>query len=342
MKRPRKVDSLIVGGGLVGLKLLKQLESQGEKKIVLVEKASDIGGTTATFNSETNQIRLNSLIWMEDQKGGCSFESYTLGKKGLTPFLGFGDYKENCLEIAESFTDPMSKPLKSIDLNLSGNEPIKTLTQATRLTKDQRGQYFCELNGEHLIQYSKLYWCAPLDELLKITPKDSFIDLSQKLSKAKRFDGMTLQFEGCLDQFKDHQESKFILFGEEDKPWMGAVIGDQILTFTTFYSYILSQNHDFIRRHLKSLKKQVRKIFPHLYSEDQINMFSTDRLTLHTSVLSLLNLNLKAQKKLLPIIFCGSHKEHYPKPFESKYAMAQELKNDALKTNPELALTGPL
>jgi hypothetical protein len=343
MKTPKKVDSLIVGGGLVGLRLLKKLKDQGEK-VLLVEKTNDIGGTTATVNLDSNQIKLNSLIWMEDSE--ASIETFTLGKKGLTPFLGFGDYKGNILETAESFTKANSKPLRSIDLNLNDNEPFKTLTQVTKIIQqDQEGQNFCELNGKDFIQYNRVFWCASMDELLKVMPKDSLIELKQKASKAKKFDGMTLQFEGDLDQFKEHQNSKFILFGEDETPWMGAILEDQILTFTTFYSYTLSQDHDFIRRHLKSLKRQVRKIFPELYSEDQINTFSTDRLTLHTNVLNLLSLSTKAQKELAPLVFCGSHKEHYPKPFETKFNFAAEPEmpgTQADSEDPELALTNPL
>ena len=164
-----------------------------------------------------------------------------------------------------------------------------------------------------------------MEELLKIAPKDHFIELRQKSNKAKHFDGMTLQFDGDFDQFKDHQNSKFILFGEDNTPWMGAIISNQVLTFSTFYTHTLSQDHDFIRRHLKSLKRQVKRIFPDLYTEDQINTFSTDRLTLHTSAASLLSLNSKMKKELEPIVFCGSHKDHYPKPFESKYTMVSNL-----------------
>ena len=341
MKRPKKVDSLIVGGGLIGLKLLKELESQG-KKVLLVEKTNDIGGSTSTFDNEQKSIRLNSLLWSTEEE--ANFETYTLGKKGITPFLGFGDYKGSALEIAEFFISSSSKIMKTINIDMTGDEPIKTLTQVTSMI-EQDDAKLCELNGKDLIQYQELYWCAPMEELLKVTPKDKFIDLKQKASKAKRFDGMTIQFEGDLDQFKDHQDSKLILFGEDHTPWMGAVIEDQVLTFTTFYSYTLSQDHDFIRRHLKSLKRQLRKIFPDLYSEDQINTFSTDRLTLHTSVASQLNLTTKAQKELLPVVFFGSHKEHFPKPFESKFEMVSTLENtndEALLEDQDLALTNPL
>ena len=151
-KKPKKVDSLIVGGGLVGLKLLKHLESakssekpsakssekpssgSPKQKVFLIEKTREIGGTTATFtfNGDRHQMKLNSLLWTEDHNS--IFETFTLGKKGLTPFLGFGDYRSNTLDIAEAFTNPYSKPIKSLDLKLTGEEPLKTLTQATKLT----------------------------------------------------------------------------------------------------------------------------------------------------------------------------------------------------------------
>jgi len=355
MKRPKKVDSLIVGGGLIGLKLLKKLESSNEK-VFLIEKTGDIGGTTTTIDEETRKAKLNTLIWLTDQNKNT--ETFTLGKKGVTPFLGFGDYKGNVLDVAESFTNTNSVPLESIDtelgIEIGENEPMKTLTQATKLIIDQDGQNFCELNGKDSIEFNTLYWTAPMDELLKLMPKESLNELKQKASKAKKFDGMTMQFDGDLDQFKDYQHAKFILFGEDDTPWMGSILEGQVLTFSTFYSYTLSQDHDFIRRHMKSLKRQVRKIFPNLYTEDQISMFSTDRLTLHSDVLSLLSLSTKTIKELKPIVFCGSHKAHFPSPFESKNDMISNIQNQSPKANsepsseepdsedPELALANPL
>lgn len=317
MKRPKKVDSLIVGGGLIGLELLTKLEASGQK-VFLIESSNELGGTSTNINLEEKSIKLNSLLWSKDESQ--SFTTLTLGKKGLTPFLGFGEKKINALEIAEDFTHENSRPIQSIPFNFDSVESFKTLTQATKVTLNQEGKHFCELNGKDNIEFEKLYWTAPMSELLKVLGKDSFAELKQKESKAKRFDGMTIQFEGDLELFKEHQNSKFILFGEDETPWMGALIEGDLLSFTTFYSHTLSQDHDFIRRHLKSLKRQVRKIFPDLYSEDQISLFSTDKLTLHNNVASLLNLSPKAQKELEPIEFMGSHKGHYPSPFHSKRA----------------------
>jgi len=337
MKRPKKVDSLIVGGGLVGLNLLKKLEALGEK-VFLIEKTSDLGGTCTNLDFENKTIKLSTLLWEKDES--LELETFTLGKKGLTPFLGFGDKKSNVIEIAEDFINPHSKPLKSLDFNFESISAFKTLTQATKLTLDQEGQHFCELNGKDQIEFKNLYWTAATSELLKVTGKDSFIDLKQKNSKAKRFDGMTIQFEGDLDIFKDHTDSKFILFGEDETPWMGSLVEENLLTFTTFYPYTLSQDHDFIRRHLKSLKRQVRKIFPDLYTEDQISLFSTDKLTLHTNVGSLLNLGSKLVKELEPIHFLGSHKEHFPSPFASKMTSLSSIEKSI--DEPELEETQTL
>lgn len=336
MKKPKKVDSLIVGGGLIGLKLLKRLEAEN-KSVLLIEQSSNIGGSTFSFDKETSKCELHSLLWTTDDSKET--ETFTLGRKGLSPFLSFGSYNGDALSVAESFIQANSTPLKELDLsssqntdetfNFATNTNIKTLTQATELLKSTEGSLLCQLNGKDFIEYTDLHWTASLDQLLKLKAKDELIEIRQKLGKHKRFDGLTIQFSSTSDQssdrlseqFKDHKDSKFILFGETDTPWMGALLNDNVLTFTSFFLSSKSQDHDFIRRHLKSLKRQVRKIFPDLYDEDQISVFSKDRLTVHTEVLSQMPFSAKTQSSLKPLLYYGSHKGHYPSPFESKEKM---------------------
>jgi|GEM_PF-2101909 len=330
MKKPKKVDSLIVGGGLIGLKLLKKLEAEN-KTVLLIEKSSDLGGSTFSFDKETSKCELHSLLWTTEDT--AQKETFTLGKKGLSPFLSFGSYNGDALPVAESFIQTNSAPVKTLDLsiNLESNKNIKTLAQATKLLKSNDGALLCELNGKDFVEYTDLHWTASLDELLKLKAKDELIEIRQKLGKHKRFDGLTIQFSSTSDQFKDHQDSKFILFGESDTPWMGALLNDTVLTFTSFFLSAQSQDHDFIRRHLKSLKRQVRKLFPDLYDEDQISIFSKDRLTTHTEVLSQMPFTTKTQNSLKPLTYYGSHKGHYPLPFESKEKMIFETSGSNTK-----------
>ena len=348
MKTPKNVDSIIVGAGLTGIKLYKELSQAGEN-VLLIEKSNDIGGSLAQFSSENDSISLSSVVWtVSDQE---PLENVTLGKKGLMPFMGFGDKKIPTLDIVNTFLKPESHIMNSefltntLNLNsdfkssktLTHTQITKILRQNSNDSKSPQPFHFCELNGKDTLEFKKLFWTAPIQDFCDVLPKDEFSELKQKVKKAKNYDGLSIQFEVEPGQISEDiealQNKKIIILGEDDHPWVGALIKAKTncenysLTFTTFYDWSLSQDHDFIRKHLKSLKRQVRKLAPELYTEEHINAFSDDKITLHETVASNLKLTDKAGKikGLDNFFFVNSHKDFYPDPLESKLNFVESI-----------------
>ena len=67
MKISKKLDALVVGGGLIGLKIFKDLIASG-KNAALIEKSGELGGgLLSPQESENFHFSLDSLIWTESQ-----------------------------------------------------------------------------------------------------------------------------------------------------------------------------------------------------------------------------------------------------------------------------------
>lgn len=352
MKIPKTVDSIIVGAGLTGLKLFHELKNRGENAL-LIEKSNDIGGSLTQFFTENDSLSLSSIVWTTSDAEAK--ETVTLGKKGLIPFMGFGDKKIPTLDIINTFLKPESHVIDAEflaeSLELKPNFESSRILTHTQITKFLRNSptdskafqdfSFCELNGKDTVEFKNIYWTAPIQDFCDVLPKEEFSELKQKVKKAKSFDGLSIQFEVEPEVISEDiqvlENKKIIILGEEDHPWIGALIKSKTnnenlsLTFTTFYDWSLSQDHDFIRKHLKSLKRQVRKIAPELYSEEHINAFSDDKITLHGSVASNLKLTDKMGKVkgLNNFFFLNSHKDFYPDPLESKLSFIKKVIKNA-------------
>ena len=336
MKITKKVDALVVGGGLIGLNLLKNLLDSG-KNAILLEKSGELGGTVLSPNEEKT-LRLDSLIWTAEKNTNlfnydATFsETLSLGKKGLMPFMGFGDQKIPALDAVDFFASAETKIPTSFNENVFKDIPqnrIQLHSQITSFTKtsaEEETYKFFEINGKNHIESSEVYWTAPVHELDYILPKEEMGTFKQKVKKAKHFDALTAKFELSKEELGDFQNNKFIFMGEEGNPWMGCHIGGNFLTFVSYFEAPLSSDHDFVRKHLKALKKQLNKAFPEAFDAETEKNFSSEKIVLHKASISNFNPAKKDEglKELTNFKLISSHKAFWPHAFEGRLESNQD------------------
>lgn len=337
MKITKKVDALVVGGGLIGLNLLKNLLDSG-KNALLLEKSGELGGTVLSPNSE-GHLNLDALIWTAEQNTNLfeyntTFsEALSLGKKGLMPFVGFGDQKIPALDAVDFFASTETKIPTSFNENVFQQIPqnkIQLHAQITSFTKanpeDETFNLF-EINGKNYIESKEVYWTAPVHELDYILPKEQMGTFKQKVKKAKHFDALTAKFELSKEELGDFQNNKFIFMGEENNPWMGCHIGGDFLTFVSYFEAPLSSDHDFVRKHLKALKKQLNKAFPEAFDAEAEKNLSREKIILHKASISNFNPAKKDEglKELTNFKLISSHKAFWPHAFEGRLKGAFNL-----------------
>jgi predicted NAD/FAD-dependent oxidoreductase len=335
MKITKKVDALVVGGGLIGLNLLKNLLNSG-KNAILLEKSGELGGTVLSQNEESS-LNLDALIWTQEENTNLftyntNFsETMTLGKKGLMPFVGFGDQKIPALDAIDFFANAETKIPTSFNKDIFQKIPqnkIQLHTQITSFVKaspeDETYSLF-EINGKSFIEAKEVYWTAPVQELDYILPKDYMNAFKQKVKKAKHFDALTAKIELSKEELGEFQNNKFIFMGEESNPWMGCHTGGDFLTFVSYFESPLSSDHDFIRKHLKALKKQVNKAFPEAFDTEAEKGLSREKIILHKAAISNFNPAKKDDglKELTNFKLVASHKAFWPHAFEGRLITTQ-------------------
>jgi len=299
MKITKKVDALVVGGSLVGLNIFKNLISEG-KNVLLIEKSGELGGSLMT-QDQNNNFELDSMIWTAEKNDvlfeySSNFsETLSLGKKGLMPFVGFGEQKVAALDAVDLFAGSEIQIPTQIRPNVFSDFP-KTkvllhsqITSMTHRPENDSVYTLFEINGKNHIEADEIYWTAPVHELEYTLPKESMQTFRQKIKKAKHFDALTARFEVSKEELGEFQDNKFIFMGEEQHPWMGCHRGDSFLTFVSYFEAPLSSDHDFIRKHLKALKKQINKALPHLFDQDAEKGLSREKISLHKAAISNFN-----------------------------------------------------
>ncbi len=302
MKVPNKVEYLVVGGGLVGLSVFKKLQTKG-KDSILIESSGELGGSLMR-EGEENFFSLESLIWTQEKnldlfKYDTEFlETLCSGKKGLIPFIGFGDKKISTIDLIDIFTSKKTYIVTGIKKNSFSTQNVKNIflhSQITALFKTSKDSNYnlLELNGKTRIQVEHVIWTAPVQELNDILPeKDFFNDFRKKIKKSKDFDVITAKFKIAKEKLGDFQNNKFIFMGEEQAPWMGCALSNSEMTFISFYDSVLSSDHDFIRKHLKLLKRHIQKTLPNPFTKE-ISKKTKEKISLHRSAMSSFNPAIK-------------------------------------------------
>lgn len=336
MKITKKVDAVVVGGSLVGLNVFKTLLAEG-KNVLLIEKSGELGGTLLS-QGEDSQMTLDSLIWTREKHNDLFeyesdlTETLTLGKKGLMPFVGFGKEKIAALEAVDVFADSKTVIPTQVKTDVFNSLPANKIllhTQITAMVKQSEAEEqfsLFEINGKSYIEAEEIYWTAPVQELEYALPKEGFGSFRQKIKKAKDFDAFTARFEISKEELKDFQNNKFIFMGEEQTPWMGCHTGGSFLTFVTYFEAPLSSDHDFIRKHLKALKKQINKAFPDLFDEEAEKGLSREKISLHKAAISNFNPSKKngKLKDLENFHLFSSHKDFWPHAFSGRLVSFEE------------------
>jgi predicted NAD/FAD-dependent oxidoreductase len=335
MKITKKVDALVIGGSLVGLNIFKNLLAEG-KSVLLLEKSGSLGGSLFSPNVE-NQMTLDSLVWTTEKHDDLFDyehifkETLTLGKKGLMPFVGFGEQKIAALEAVDVFasddTQISSQLKKDVFSELPENKILlhSQITAMVKKAEEDETYSLFEINGKNYLEADEIYWTAPVQELEDILPKDTMSTFRQKIKKAKHFDALTARFEVSKEELKDFKDNKFIFMGEDQNPWMGCHTGDSYLTFVSYFDAQFSIDHDFIRKHLKTLKKQISKALPDLFDEEAEKGLSREKISLHRAAISNFNPAKKDGriKELENFHLFASHKEFWPHAFTGR--LGQEM-----------------
>lgn len=325
MKVPKKVEYLVVGGGLVGLSIFKKLQADG-KDAILIEKSGELGGSLMQ-KSEDQTFSLESLIWTQEKntdlfKYEAAFgETLCIGKKGLMPFMGFGEEKVPALEVIDLFASNETQIVTGLTEEKFTSNKTLLHTQITSLSKtsEESDYNLFEINGKTFIEASQVIWTVPIQELDEILPKEEFGPLRQKIKKSKHFDVITAKFEVAKEELGDFKDNKFIFMGEEQTPWLGCALSDNQFTFISFYDANLTGDHDYIRKHLKTLKRRLHKAFPEVFTEETKGL-SREKITLHRSAVSSFSPAKKdwCLKDLSNFYLLSSHKSFWPHPIEEK------------------------
>lgn len=356
MKLPQTCDYVVVGGGLTGLITFKNLLAQG-KDVILIEKSGKIGGSSFEFNIEDKTTNIRSYIWTTQKLNEIfnyekenSVEVLTVGKKGLTPFMGFGDSKVQALEFYNSFTENQSFKAKSFKENFISEVDTKRIFTHTEITKlltsEENGrveEVEMQINGKKTLKAKEIYWTGTANDFDRILPLSQYGKFRQKVKKAKSFDCLSVSFE--LEQTEEVKPGRYIFFQDENTPWIGEVFES---TPTVYWTAYVDQNesadHDTIRKQIKFLKRFLAKAFKKVSENEeevegsetektdlkQKNIWSNERITIHKSALSQLNISEKDDMmKILPNIkFLGSAKKFWPHPFEAKVSLTPAVKEE--------------
>ncbi len=348
MKLPQTCDCVVVGGGLTGLITFKNLLDEG-KNAILIEKSGKLGGSSFEFDSETKKVNLRSYIWTTTELNNIfnyetanPAEVLTIGKKGLTPFMGFGDAKVQALDFYNAYTENPSFKAKSFKENYFDNidtKKIFTHTEITKLmTSEEDGlvdEVQIQINGQKTLSAKEIYWTATAMDFDQVLPAGQYGKFRQKVKKTKSFDCMSVSYE--LSEDAKLEPGRYIFFQDDHTPWVGELFKN---TKTVYWTAYIDQNqtadHDTVRKQLKALKKFLNKAFINTKkaSENSENeelealeqkkpeIFLKERLTIHKAALSQLNISEKDEMmKIMPNVkFLGSFKKFWPHPFESKVA----------------------
>lgn len=329
MRIPKKVEYLVVGGGLIGLTIFKKLQAEGRNSI-LIEKSGELGGSL-TSKREDDSFFLDSLIWTQTKnekifKYDTNFsETLCIGKRGLMPFMGFGEEKVPALELVDIFASNETQIVTSLQAQPLSQELLKKTFLHTQITSmssasNDAPYEFFEINGKTVLEAEHVIWTAPIQELDKVLPKETFRTLKQKIKKSKDFDVITTKFEVAREELGELKNNKFIFIGEKQTPWLGCSLNENQMTFISFYDSALSSDHDFIRKHLKTLKKRLHKALPGVFTEENTKTNSREKIALHKSAVSSFNPAKKdwCLKDLNNFSLLSSHKSFWPHPIEEK------------------------
>ncbi len=287
-------DSIIIGSGLSGLILAKQLSDLGQKTLVL-EKREIPGGhlrstSTKGFQFHTSLLYipdfkeytepLEMLEFMMDQKIlGPSKElppkTYNSGE--LKDFIGFSDLKFHSINEAQWYTQSKVReilipPEDWVEWLL--HEPafeIQALHEVTRYNFDDGNLDSVTVNGTKTFYATNFFHAAPVSPLHTLIPDIALKGREKaKVSKAQGWTSVCLHF--LHSGLQTENENVHLLMGSKTdfEPCIGtfypAIQKDSKTLQESFWFSLINDEHTEDMEHIgaliRNMKKQIKRAYP--------------------------------------------------------------------------------
>jgi protoporphyrinogen oxidase len=301
MSYPKKTITAIIGGGLTGLTLAALFEKQGEDYL-LFESQGEFGGLAkgqleqgvwldyglksmpVGEDISTNPlIALKKTLNLKIQIESWTEGPQTLDKRGLVPFMGFGESKaRNLIEELSYFTQSprllISGGWRNLTEALLNQIPTeKRITRAIVTKFDLQDDQVCgiQINGETTIEVKRVVMTLPPNELKNFLSFQQILPkLALKIAKTSPWTAVSLDI-AHLEKITD-AKSMFIFRDATDLDCyvVGQFVtnadpsrdvgGLQISSWLSLIDSETSLDDELVSKVIKTMKKNIKKAFPQL------------------------------------------------------------------------------
>jgi phytoene dehydrogenase-like protein len=303
-KHHQKNSTVIIGGGLAGLTLAALLEDAGHDYLLLegqtefggLAKGQQEQGVWLDYGMKTipsgAEISANPLLVLKKKLNfDFQIESWTdspqtLDKKGLVPFMGFGETKVRDLVDELSYFTSSPRLLvsggwaKLTDCLLARIPESKRLTRAivSRIDIDDRRVTAVHINGESMIETDRVISTLAPAHLKSLVAVGKLpVKLALKLSKISPWTALSLDIATGTREtdaknifiLKDAVEDDFYILGHfvSNADPSRNVSGLQISSWLTLIDAEKAIDDEFVSKAIKTMKKNIKRVFPKLAEE---------------------------------------------------------------------------
>lgn len=326
-------DCIIFGGGLSGL-LASRVLTKKNKSFLIIEPSEKLGGRLSGWNINEqilpsnlnlyseNENNLKYFNWLEETleqdilSGKFVTSTYHFQDGQFKNFNGFGDRTPLALEQFNKFCFEHDKikiktyPQDWINNLVSNLDPESYLihSEITKINYTDGKASSAEINGKTWVEFDHLIWAVAPQKLLSTLPPEALnAGEAKKLKKqAGVFDALILNLShNEVSVSEDAPSSVYCLYGSntEFEPIVGTLSTDHSC-WMTFIESEKAQDHEFVTKIVKNMKKQIRRAFPTLFDSPNFS----EKIILSES--SYGHLSLKEMEsgflKTVPNLFCTS------------------------------------
>ncbi len=299
-RKASEFDSLVIGGGLSGLLVARQLEKTG-RRVALIEALDLLGGHSRSYFSPVGPIdhglkffpatdqALAALTWLQDTLGydieitqiDAAPTTYDNGK--FQPFVGFGDSVPEAAGELDYYSYPSrlvtsQSPkdwVASLAAEFQGQVFLQSHVTRLQFTDDRVTEVL--LNGTKKVTAAEFFYCGTPQHLAALLPDTAATPRQRsRLNKGKFFTAIYLDM--IHSRVVTDTASLHVLKGANEEPLVGVFHEPQPRRTTdegtntakppvqhsqwlTFVPIDLTDDNEVTATALKKIKRQVKRAY---------------------------------------------------------------------------------
>lgn len=314
-------DAIVVGSGLTGLLITRQLRSRGYN-VALFEQKESLGGQYRKIETQKGELpsSLNVFSQHPESESWARFLTESLGEEvrfqpfQLQPktyenaqiknFVGFGDQNfktinfladYNTTEWLKTESAPSEWIEKLLHSKIEGSPVGQSLHEVTAIERFEKG-YKVTVNGGKTYACRQVFFTPAPSRILPLVPHESLPNkFVTRLAKAHAWTKASLHLAHNQNEYDD-SALYFLLGSKPDfEPCLGRFFksdsetGEQLTSYWfTLISPEQSEDNEYLGNSIKNIKKFLKRVFPEL-AESIVN----EKITISLEAFGDLDLNLK-------------------------------------------------